>query len=235
MRELRVLRPGRLEYEEACALQEALVAQRRAGRILDSLILLEHEPVITVGRSFQGRAMEARACDIKIVETSRGGQVTYHGPGQLVGYPILNLRELRCDLHWYLRKLEEVIIRALEVFGLRGRSILGHTGVWIGGKKIASIGIAVRGWVTYHGFALNVDCDMNGFSAIAPCGLRVEDMTRLRDWGLTVRVEEVMPVVASVVQEVFEYRLIAEQEPNAQQPILPSLDDAHTFHPALTK
>ena len=218
MAELRVLRPGRLEYEKARALQEELVARRRAGEIPDSLILLEHDPVITIGRSPQ--KSDARppiappVAPMRTAVVSRGGQATYHGPGQLVGYPILDLRCLRPDLHWYLRQLEAVIIRALSVFGLRGETVAGQTGVWIDGGKVASIGIAVRGWVSYHGFALNVDCDMAGFSHISPCGLDPEEMTRMADHGCTAGVAEVIPAVVEAFGEVFRAEVIAVEAAN---------------------
>ena len=209
MRELRVLRPGRLAYAPACAWQEEMVTQRRAGEIPDTLVLLEHDPVVTVGRSTPSGVPCASGGELpgglQVLETSRGGQATYHGPGQLVGYPILDLRGLRCDLHWYMRRLEQVLIAALADLGLQAGTMPEHTGVWIGDRKVASIGVAVRGWVTYHGFALNVDCDMAGFSAISPCGLRREDMTRLRDLGVRVGVSEVMPAVECAFRATFGY------------------------------
>jgi lipoate-protein ligase B len=145
---------------------------------------------------------------LPVVETSRGGQATYHGPGQLIGYPIVHLREWHCDLHWYLRQLEEALISSLAALGLKAGNIPGQTGVWIGGRKIASIGVAVRGWVTYHGFALNVNCEMAGFASISPCGLPADSMIRLKDLGLLVGVEELQPVVAAAFSRTFGYESV---------------------------
>ena len=206
MRTLAVRRLGLCEYLPTVALQEGLVRQRRAGEVGDTLLLLEHEPVITVGRAGMASLPPGSGANaIPTVETSRGGQATYHGPGQLVMYPILDLRQWRCDLHEYLRQLEAVVIRTLAGLHLQGRRVDGYTGVWVGERKIASIGVAVRGWITYHGVALNVSNDMTGFLAISPCGLPAETMTRVTDHGVTTTVAEVLPLAEQAFRETFGY------------------------------
>ena len=169
---------GRVPYGDAWALQRALVARRIAGLLPDTLLLLEHDPVVTLGRKVRG---EARAsAGIPVFEIERGGDLTYHGPGQLVGYPIVLLPEPRRDLGRYLRDLEEIVIRAIGRFGVRGERRAGWTGVWVGERKIASLGIAVKRWVTYHGFALNVtDEPLAAFRKLNPCGLPGAVMTSL--------------------------------------------------------
>ncbi|MEN6544962.1 MAG: lipoyl(octanoyl) transferase LipB [Armatimonadia bacterium] len=204
---LDVRRLGRCDYEATACLQEDLVARRRAGEISDTLLLLEHDPVVTLGRTSQERAVHGHN-QLPVVETPRGGQATYHGPGQLVAYPILDLRDHRRDLHWYLRSLEQVVITALAEFRLEARNIEGFTGVWIGERKVCSIGVAVRGWVTYHGLALNVDCDMSGFSMISPCGLTAEDMGRIVDYVPGATVSDVLPVVEQAFRRNFGYGIV---------------------------
>lgn len=206
MKALEVRSLGLCEYRAMVALQEELVRQRRDGEIADTLLLLEHEPVITVGRTKGvGESAADRVGEIPVVETSRGGQATYHGPGQLVLYPILDLRQWRCDLHEYLRQLEAVVIQSLATVGLTGERRDGYTGVWVAGLKIASIGVAVRGWITYHGVALNVCNDMAGFAAINPCGLPAAVMTRVVDQGAAVTVAELLPAAEAAFRSVFEY------------------------------
>ncbi len=176
---LEVRRLGRTRYAEAHALQQSLLEQRVAGTIGDVLLLTEHDPVVTIGR---GAGLEAAGTvAIPVVSVERGGEATFHGPGQIVGYPIVLLDEGRRDLHRWLRELEEVVIATLADFGVAGRREDGFTGVWIGAKKVCSIGVAVRRWVTWHGFALNVHTDLGGFRAFQPCGLDPDVMTRLAD------------------------------------------------------
>jgi len=174
---------GRRRYGETLVLQRELVRQRLAGALTDDLLLLvEHEPVVTLGRGTRPgslrsspAALERRGLEVFGVE--RGGDVTWHGPGQLVGYPILDLTRHRRDLHWYLRRLEEVLIGALDSLGVPAGRNAGLTGVWTGGRKIASIGIHVTRWITYHGFALNVVTDARAFESIVPCGIPGVEMT----------------------------------------------------------
>ena len=168
---------GRASYAEVLELQRRLCRERISGEISeDILLLVEHEPVVTLGRGgrpgslpLSPRALEARG--LQIFEVERGGDVTFHGPGQLVGYPIIDLRKHREDLHWYLRRLEAGLIGGLARIGIEAGTVAGLTGVWTGGRKIASIGIHVKQWVTFHGFALNVTTDMSYFDLIVPCGI----------------------------------------------------------------
>lgn len=173
---------GRTEYRVAWDRQAARVAQRIAGEVGDTLVFTEHEPVFTLGmRPGAERHLvwdEARCAleGVAIVKTNRGGDITYHGPGQIVGYPILTL-ELRRDLHAYLRLLEQVVIDALASFGLAAARRDGKTGIWLGPRKIAAIGVAVRRWITYHGFALNVNAHLPHFAGIVPCGIAADEGT----------------------------------------------------------
>lgn len=187
--------PGRVEYGRALAWQEALLARRLAGGP-DALLLLEHPPVYTLGRGADERHLgQAAAGDVPIFRAHRGGQVTYHGPGQLVGYPIVGLRAFRPDVRWYLDLLEGVLIGALADLGIAGGRRAGMTGVWVHGRKIASIGIALRRWVAWHGFALNVAQEMDGFAAITPCGITGVEMTSVAREGGPGEVAAVLPVV----------------------------------------
>ncbi len=180
---LAVAELGRVPYHEAHALQRALVERRIAGALdRDVLLLLEHEPTVTLGRGTRATSLplppEALAeRGLTVVEVERGGDVTWHGPGQLVGYPILDLQGHRPDLHWYLRQVEEVLIVALARLGIAAERNPGYTGVWTSGRKIASIGVHVRHWVTSHGFALNVSNDLREFGLIVPCGISGVEMT----------------------------------------------------------
>jgi lipoyl(octanoyl) transferase len=177
-RTLEVRRLGLIAYAEALALQNELVARRRAGELPDTLLLLEHPHVITLGSGSHEENVLVSAAEraergIELFETGRGGDVTYHGPGQLVGYPILDLKPDRQDLHRYLRDLEEMLIGVLGEFGLQGTRKEGLTGVWVDDRKLAAIGVRVSsGWITSHGFALNVSTDLSFFGAIVPCGIR---------------------------------------------------------------
>jgi lipoate-protein ligase B len=180
---LDVLDLGRHGYLETLELQRALCRRRLAGELdRDLLILVEHEPVITLGRGTRSGSLplppaELARRGLSVVEVERGGDVTCHEPGQLVGYPILHLSEHREDLHWYLRQLEAALIAALAELGIGAERNPGLTGVWTGGRKLASIGVHVKQWVTLHGFALNVTNDLRGFELIVPCGIRNVVMT----------------------------------------------------------
>jgi lipoyl(octanoyl) transferase len=168
---------GTMPYGEALALQRRLADDRLAGRLANDLLLLvEHQPVVTLGRGTKETSLpldpeNLRRRGIEVFEVERGGDVTYHGPGQLVGYPIFDLHEHREDLHWYLRQLEEALIRALATFGIAAERNPGYTGVWTKGRKIASIGVHAKQWVTWHGFALNVTTELSAFDLIIPCGI----------------------------------------------------------------
>jgi lipoyl(octanoyl) transferase len=181
-----VRRLGRVPYADALALQKQLVEQRRDGHIGDVLLLVEHPHVLTLGvRGDGGRAhilatpdlLESRGVDVH--ETGRGGDITYHGPGQIVGYPIIDLKPDRCDVHRYVRDLEEVIIRVAGDYGLAAERVAGLTGVWIGGEKVAAIGVRIARWITSHGFALNVTTDLDYFNLIVPCGIADRGVTSL--------------------------------------------------------
>lgn len=182
---LDVLGLGRKPYAETLELQRRLANDRITGRIeRDLLILVEHQPVVTLGRSFHPENLTTppaalRARGIELFEIERGGDVTFHGPGQLVGYPIFDLKEHRQDVHWFLRQLEESLIRSLASFEITGERRSGHTGVWTGGRKIASIGVHLKRWVTWHGFALNVTTDLSYFDLIVPCGIPEVVMTSI--------------------------------------------------------
>ena len=179
---LEVRRLGRTRYAEAHALQQTLLEQRIAGAVGDLLLLTEHEPVVTVGRGTPAEEQRVLAATgLEVVEVERGGEATYHGPGQLVAYPIVELPPERRDLHRYLRDLEEVVLGVLAEFELTGARRPGLTGVWLGEKKVCSIGVAVRRWVTWHGLALNLHTDLAPFRRFHPCGLAPDVMTRLAD------------------------------------------------------
>jgi lipoate-protein ligase B len=182
--ELSVLRLPEIEYGEGLHLQRRLLEERRAGERPDTLVLLSHPPVVTVGRgSSDGHVLlpeeELRRRGIALWETDRGGDVTFHGPGQIVGYVIFDLREHGQDLHRFLRRMEEAILRALGAFGLEGRRIPGLTGVWVGERKVCAIGIKVSRWISMHGFALNVSTDLSYFDVIVPCGIADRGVTSL--------------------------------------------------------
>ena len=180
-----VVELGRRPYLEVLELQRALCRERMAGqRREDLLLLVEHEPVVTLGRGTRPTSLPLEPAELErlgftVAEVERGGDVTYHGPGQLVGYPILDLREHREDLHWYLRQLEAALITALATLGVAAERSPGRTGVWTRGRKIASLGIHVKQWVTFHGFALNVSTDLRAFEAIVPCGIEGVVMTSI--------------------------------------------------------
>jgi lipoyl(octanoyl) transferase len=174
---------GRRAYGEVLELQRSLCRRRIQGELVEDLLLLvEHEPVVTLGRGTRSGSIASAPAElsrrgVEVFEVERGGDVTFHGPGQLVGYPIIDLREHREDLHWYLRRLEEGLIGALDTLGIAAGPNPGLTGVWTGGRKLASIGIHVKQWVTFHGFALNVTTDLDYFDLIVPCGIKDVIMT----------------------------------------------------------
>jgi len=175
-----VIEAGTIPYSEALAWQRQLAEDRIAGRLPhDVLLLLEHPPVVTLGRNSHAAHL-LRPQGIEVFEVERGGDVTFHGPGQLVGYPILDLRAYKQDLHWYLRTLEQALIEALDILAIPAERNPGLTGVWTRGRKIASIGIHVKQWVTWHGFALNVTTDLTHFDRIVPCGIQGVEMTTVQ-------------------------------------------------------
>jgi lipoyl(octanoyl) transferase len=214
-RTIGVRRLGLLDYGAAIELQRTFVEDRRAGRVGDTLLLLEHPPVITLGAKARGRrdhliaaAAQLEADGVAVYDTGRGGDITYHGPGQLVGYPILDLRPDRCDVHRYVRDLEEVLIRAAATFGVPARRVQGLTGAWVGPpgreEKIAAIGVRISRWITSHGFALNVSTDLDHFKWIVPCGIVDRGVTSVeRVLGRRVMTSDVAEAVARAMGDVF--------------------------------
>jgi lipoyl(octanoyl) transferase len=207
---------GLVPYADALELQTQLVGERRAGSIADQLLLLEHPHVITLGTSASNNHIllsddERALLGIELFETGRGGDVTYHGPGQLVGYPIFDLKPDRCDLHRYVRDIEQALIIALADFGLSCHRKDGLTGVWYEQEKIAAIGVRVSsGWITSHGFALNVNTNLQFFDAIIPCGIRDHGVTSMqRALGREVSMTDVMSSVVHGFEEVFDYSTAA--------------------------
>ena len=209
---------GRVPYADGLALQEDLVVRRRDGEVPDTLVLLEHPHVITLGTGSHREHVlagdEERArLGVELFETGRGGDVTYHGPGQLVGYPILDLKPDRKDLHRYLRDLEEVLIRTVAELGVSAHRVPGLTGVWTWAGKIGAIGVRVlSGWITSHGFALNVDTDLDFFGTIVPCGIPDRSVTSLsREVGRPVSLDEVRPLVVQAFGT--EWFIESDREP----------------------
>jgi lipoyl(octanoyl) transferase len=199
-------------YAEALELQRALVEDRRAGRVGDLLLLVQHPHVLTLGvRGDGGRShilasTEALAeRSVGVYEAGRGGDITYHGPGQLVGYPIVDLKPDRCDVHRYVRDLEEVLIRAAAEYGVEAGRVEGLTGVWVGREKLAAIGVRISRWITSHGFALNVATDLDFFNLIVPCGIADRGVTSLeRLLGRPVDPAEAEDRVAKHFQQLFQ-------------------------------
>jgi lipoyl(octanoyl) transferase len=212
---------GVIPYEVALDWQRSLLQDRRQNPALeDTLILLEHPPTYTLG---QGASLDFLKFDPatsphSLYRIERGGEVTYHAPGQLVGYPILNLNFYQRDLHWYLRQLEEVLIRVLALYGLPGERIAGMTGVWVEGRKVAAIGIKVSRWITMHGFALNVCPDLKGFEAIVPCGIADYPVGSLAQFVPDVDFAKVRQQVAAAFAEVFQVALEPRLEDLQQSP-----------------
>lgn len=203
---------GVVPYAVASDMQRALVEERRAGRVPDILLLLEHPHVITLGvKADAARShliatpelLAARQVDLQ--ETGRGGDITYHGPGQIVGYPILDLRPDRCDVHKYVRDLEDVMIRTVGDFGLEGSRIAGLSGAWVGPNKIGAIGVRISRWITSHGFAFNVTTDLDFFKLIVPCGIETRGVTSLsRAAGRSVSMQEAQAAIVRNFAAVFD-------------------------------
>ena len=213
---LEVIQAGIVPYREALTWQRDLAEDRIAGRLdHDVLLLLEHPPVVTLGRNSHA-AHVLRSAGVDVFEVERGGDVTYHGPGQLVGYPILDLGGYTRDLHWYLRTLEQALIEALGALEVPAERNPGYTGVWTRGRKIASIGIHVKQWVTWHGFALNVTTDLVDFERIVPCGIQGVVMTSVeREQGAGSREQvwqESVTAVVAGLQKAFGVSIIPSPE-----------------------
>jgi lipoyl(octanoyl) transferase len=208
---LETRRLGRIGYQEALDLQADLVERRRRGEIGDTLLLLEHPPVITLGVKTRNNrtniiASDAQLADagVAVFQTGRGGDVTYHGPGQLVGYPILDLNPHRRDVHKYVRDIEQALIDAVASLGITATRAEGLTGIWVGSNKLAAIGVRISRWITSHGFALNVATDLSHFDLIVPCGIQDRGVTSLeRLLGRGVPMAEVEAVVERAFSSVF--------------------------------
>jgi lipoyl(octanoyl) transferase len=218
MKPVEIRRLGVVAYGEALAMQRALVEERRAGRVPDLLLLLQHPPVITLGvKADAARSNIVAAPDrlaalgVEVHEAGRGGDVTYHGPGQVVGYPILDLRPDRCDVHRYVRDVEEVMIRVCADYGVEAGRIAGLTGAWVNGEKIGAIGVRISRWVTSHGFAFNVATNLEHFSLIVPCGIGDRGVTSLtRLTGRDIAVADVEEAFIRRFAEVFDRELPEE-------------------------
>ena len=217
MRELQVHRLGTISYSDALDLQKRLVEQRKADEIPDQLLLLEHPPVITLGvktRNDRSHVLaspgELETHGVEIFETGRGGDVTYHGPGQLVGYPIIDLKPDRCDVHKYVRDLEEVLIRTAAAFGITAGRSPGQSGAWVGDEKLAAIGVRIARWVTSHGFALNVATNLSHFDLIIPCGITDKGVTSIEKLtGRSVAMAEVEGGVIAAFGDIFDREVLA--------------------------
>jgi lipoyl(octanoyl) transferase len=215
-RTLDVRHLGLMPYGEALALQRALVEDRRAGRIADTLLLVEHPHVLTLGvRGDGGRSHILATADalasrgVEVHETGRGGDITYHGPGQLVGYPIIDLKPDRCDVHRYVRDLEDVLIRTASDYGIAAERVEGLTGVWVGREKLAAIGVRIARWITSHGFAFNVSTDLDYFKLIVPCGIADRGVTSLaRLVGRPVDAVEVAKRTAVHFAKLFDFNYL---------------------------
>jgi len=216
-RDIQIRRLGRVAYGDALELQKRLVEQRKTGEIPDQLLLLEHPPVITLGVKTRNDRSHVLAAPetldhegVEVFVSGRGGDVTYHGPGQLVGYPILDLRPDRCDVHRYVRDLEEVLIRAVAGFGIVSHRLPGLTGTWVGHEKLAAIGVRIARWVTSHGFALNVSTNLAHFGLIVPCGIIDKGVTSLDKLsGGPIAMNNVEDAVVEAFSLVFGRRLAA--------------------------
>jgi lipoyl(octanoyl) transferase len=226
VRQLEVRRLGIVSYAEGLDLQKRLVEQRKIGEIPDHLLLLQHPPVITLGVKTRNDRSHVLATPqmleeqgVEIFETGRGGDVTYHGPGQLVGYPILDLKPDRCDVHQYVRDLEEVLIRTAAAFGVVAGRTEGLTGAWVGNEKLAAIGVRIARWVTSHGFAFNVSTDLSHFALIVPCGIADRGVTSLEKLlGRAVAMDEVESAAIRAFCEVFERQPAGGEIPVAAAP-----------------
>jgi lipoyl(octanoyl) transferase len=223
-RELQIRRLGTVPYAEALELQKELVEARKAGAIPDQLLLLQHPPVITLGvkaRSDRSHVLASpEALDeqgVELFETGRGGDVTYHGPGQLVGYPIFDLRPDRCDVHRYVRDLEEALIRVAASFGIAAERVPGLTGVWVGNDKLAAIGVRISRWITSHGFALNVGTNLDRFGLIVPCGITGRGVTSLEVLlGRTVPMQSVEEAAIEALTLIFGRTVPHDRQNRAQ-------------------
>ncbi len=205
---LDVVRLGRRKYDEVWEKQKELVNQRRFGTVSDTLILVEHDPVYTLGKnSNENHLLQTRDRHVPVYQIERGGDVTFHGPGQLVGYPILDLHHHRLSVSWYMRTLEKVLIQTLGQFGIEARSREGLTGVWVREEKIAALGVRLSRWISMHGFALNVNTDLKFFDGIIPCGIFEYDVTSMSQiLGEEVSLVEVEETLITIFRLLFSFQ-----------------------------
>ena len=196
---------GFKKYKSVLSLQKKLQKQRIAGNINDTLILVEHEPVYTLGKnSNRDHLLQSRDKSVEVYNTERGGEVTFHGPGQLVGYPILDLRNYKKSVSWYMRTLEELIIRVLKEFGIKSSRIKGLTGVWVENKKIAAQGVRISRWVTMHGFSINVCPQLSYYDGIIPCGIFDHDVTSMEEClNKKISIKNIKNSVSEIFLELF--------------------------------
>ena len=229
MRELHVIDLGLTQYKSAWDLQRRLFDLRVHGKIPDTLLLTEHHHVYTLGKSSDGSHLLAGESELvekgaEVYHVDRGGDITYHGPGQLVGYPILDLNNFYCDVHRYLRDVEEVVIRAMGAYGVVAHRDADFTGVWVGSNKIAAIGVKVSRWTTMHGFALNVNTDLSFFDRIIPCGIFHRGVTSLEQClGSHVSLSEVSGILTRHFGDVFGTQIVEsslEELPGLAEPLL---------------
>ena len=216
-RTVQVIRPGLVSYQQGLELQQQARQRVADGEFAGVLILLEHQPVITAGRNGGRENMRAsltglQAEQIEFIETDRGGNITCHNPGQLVGYPVINLSYWQEDVHWYVEQLEEVLIRTASSYGITAGRKARYTGVWAGNRKLAAIGVSVRRWISGHGFALNVNNDLSLFQQIVPCGIEEFGVTSLRTAGVTATVTEVADRLQAEFATVFAAELQQTEE-----------------------
>jgi len=211
--EMRFLHLGRQAYEPIWEMQKELVAKRQQGLVPDTVILVEHDPVYTLGKNAdENHLLQSRREDVPTFTVERGGDVTFHGPGQIVGYPILDLHDHRLSISWYMRSLEEMLIRALAEFGIEADRREGLTGVWVEDRKIASLGVRLSRWVTMHGFALNVNTDLSYFDGIIPCGIFECGVTSMESiLGKKLKLEVVCNKIKQTFINVFD-----EQSPKVE-------------------
>jgi lipoyl(octanoyl) transferase len=204
---------GRKAYAEALVIQKDAVRRRIAGEIPDTLLLVEHPPTITLGRSAKEEHLLAPGPGVEVLRSDRGGDVTYHGPGQAVGYPIVDLNALRKDVKWYLERIEELMIRVVARWGIAAGRAPGMTGVWVGDRKIGAIGVRLERWVSSHGFALNADVDLDGFAQIVPCGLHGKGVTSIaRETGREVDPASLRATLVEVFGDVFGRSMVRHGE-----------------------
>jgi len=205
---LDVVRLGRRKYDEVWEKQKELVNQRRFGTVSDTLILVEHDPVYTLGKnSNENHLLQTRDRHVPVYQIERGGDVTFHGPGQLVGYPILDLHHHRLSVSWYMRTLEKVLIQTLGQFGIEARCREGLTGVWVREEKIAALGVRLSRWISMHGFALNVNTDLKFFDGIIPCGIFEYDVTSMSQiLGEEVSLVEVEETLITIFRLLFSFQ-----------------------------